>query len=282
MHEVKPGIYYTDNYPGITVGAISLPHGIIFIDTPLHPEAGYTWKSNFLDDNKDFNYKLLVYLDAHPDRTIGVKAFKDYPIIAHKKTAASIRERPVIFRGELPKSGSEWEKHSETSGLRWIIPQMTFTKKIAFHWGGAATLLEHHPGPRPGASWVIVPNHKVAFVGDAVLHNNPPFLAHADIPQWLETLNILRGPDFEGFTIISSRGGPVSPAIINEQYKNLEYLLKRTEKLAKKNAPPEAVSDLASAVLNNFTTITGDDDFYLQRLRYGLYQYYMKHYVSKT
>lgn len=281
MYEVEPGIYYTENYPGPTVGAILLPRGIIFIDSPLHPESGYTWKSTFLDNNENIAYKMLVNLDAHPDRTIGDKAFK-CPIIAHKKAAERINERPIIFRGEFPKNGSEWEKHPETIGLRWVVPNMTFTKKIEFHWGGATTVLEHHPGPSSGASWVIVPEHKVVFIGDAILYNSPPFLAHADIPQWLETLDVLQGPDYEGFTIIGSRGGLVSLYAIKEQYKSLKYLLKRTEKLAKKNAPPEAVSDLASAILDNFTTDTDEYTFYLQRLRYGLYQYYMKHYVSEV
>ena len=280
MHEVEPGIYYTEDYPGLTLGAIVLPRGIIFIDAPLRPEEGYAWKSAVFYNNEDLAHTFLGNLDSHPDRTMGAKVMK-CSIIAHQKAAERIREYPVVFRGELPKSGAEWEKHSETMGLKWAVPNMTFTKKIEFHWGGPSTILEHHPGPRPDAIWVIIPDRKVAFVGDAVLRDNPPFLAYADIPRWIEALNMLNGPDFESFTIISSRGGIVSSAIIKKQIKNFKYLFKRTEKLAKKNAPPEAVSDLASAIIDDFTADTEQYDFYLQRLRHGLYQYYMNHYVSK-
>lgn len=281
MHEVEPGIFYTDSYAGTTLGAIALSRGIIFIDAPLHPETGYAWKSVFLKDKEKDFHKIIINLDAHPDRTIGSKVFK-CPIYAHQKAAAKIEGRPAIFRGEIPKSGAEWENHPETKGLRWAVPTVSFTEKIKFHWGGPTTILEHHPGPRPGASWVLVPERKVVFVGDAVLNNSPPLLDHADIPQWLKTLATLQSADFENFTIISGRCGIVSLTAVKKQYENLAYLLERTEKLANKNAPPEAVSDLSVAILDKFTTDSKRHDFYLQRLRYGLYQYYMKHYVSES
>ncbi len=276
MYEVEPGIYYTEAYPGPTLGAVVLPHGIIFIDAPLRPEDGDTWKSNILNRSHGVIHKLLMNLDSHPDRTIGAKAMK-CSVIAQQKAAEKIYEHAAIFRGQLPESGSEWEKYPETNGLRWSPPSMTYTKQIKLHWGEPTTLIEHHPGPCPGASWVIVPDRKVVFVGDAALYNAPPFLAHAHLPSWLGALETLTGPDFENFTIISGRGGPVPQPTLNKQHKSLKKLQKRIEKLAKKNAPPEAVSDLAPALLEDFTTDTEQHDYHLQRLRYGLYQYYMKH-----
>jgi len=50
--------------------------------------------------------------------------------------------------------------------------------------------LEQHPGPSSGAIWVTVPDDKVVFLGDAVLKNQPPFIAHADLPAWIEALEL--------------------------------------------------------------------------------------------
>lgn len=281
MYEVEPGVYYTEDYPGPSIGAVVMPRGILFIDAPLRPEDGVIWKSTLLNRSRGVIHKLLVYLDSHPDRTIGAKAML-CPAIAQRKAAERLSEHGAIFRGQLPESGSEWEKYPETDGLRWSPPDMTYTKRIKFHWGEPTTWLEHHPGPCPGSSWVIVPDRKVVFVGDTALYNAPPFLAYANLPKWLESLEELTGPDFKDFTIISGRGGSVPQPVLEKQYKILKKLLKRIEKLAKKNAPPEAVADLASVILEDFSPEEGEEESHLQRLRHGLYQYYMKHYVSEA
>ena len=63
-------------------------------------------------------------------------------------------------------------------------------------WGNEEIHLEHHPGPQPGAAWLVIPDRQLAFVGDAVLVKQPPFLEHADIPVWIDTLDILHGLEF--------------------------------------------------------------------------------------
>ena len=281
MQEVGPGIFFTDSYPGTTVGAIILTGGIIFIDAPLHAEDAEIWKLALLNRSRGAIYKLLVNLDAHPDRTAGAKAM-DVSAIAQQKAAERISKHAEVFRGQLPPRGSEWEKYPDMVGVRWTHPNLTYTEQISFHWGDPTVVMEHHPGPCPGASWVIVPEHQVVFVGDAALEDVPPFLAEADIPQWLETLDVLTGSDCKDFTIISGRGGIISPDVIKKQRKSLRKLHRRIEKLAKKNAPPEAVSDLATTILDDFSSQKEESEFHLKRLRHGLYQYYMRHYVSET
>jgi glyoxylase-like metal-dependent hydrolase (beta-lactamase superfamily II) len=279
MQEVQPGIFYTTNFSGPTLGAVILPRGILFIDAPLRPEDGNTWKAALLNRSSGIIHKLLVTLDAHPDRTIGANAM-NCSIVAHREAAQTIEERSTVFRGQLPESGSEWERFPETSGLRWSPPDIMYTQNIQFHWGDPSVVLEYHPGPRPGTSWVIIPEQKTTFVGDTVMDNCPPFLAQADIPQWVEALEHLRSDPFDGYTIISGRGGPVPQQEIKKQQRTLEKMLKRIERLGEKNAPPEAIADLAEVFLNDFSSDTKKTERYLQRLRYGLRHYYLKNYPS--
>ena len=107
-------------------------------------------------------------------------------------------------------------------------------------------LLEHHPGPTAGATWVILPEAKVVFVGDAVLKNQPPFLAGADLPVWLDTLKLLLSPAYRNWLVVSGRGGVVAAEIIRAQKEYLDQLLNKMEKLAQKKATPEAVENLVS------------------------------------
>jgi hypothetical protein len=96
MQEITRGIYYETAYSGVTLGAILLPQGTVMIDAPLRAEDGRSWRSalNYLGGNSN---RLLVNLDAHPDRTLGSRVM-DCTIIAHQKTAQVFRGRPSVFR----------------------------------------------------------------------------------------------------------------------------------------------------------------------------------------
>jgi glyoxylase-like metal-dependent hydrolase (beta-lactamase superfamily II) len=138
--------------------------------------------------------------------------------------------------------------------------------------------LEHHPGPTSGAAWVILQDLKIVFVGDAVLKNQPPFLAGADIPVWLTTLKLLLSPAYRNWLVVSGRGGVVAVEAIRAQKDYLEHVLTRVEKLAKKKSSPEAVENLVAPLLNPFKIPASQMHKYSRRLRYGLHRYYARHY----
>jgi hypothetical protein len=54
----------------------------------VHPEWGWATDLN----------AVLINLDAHPDRTLGVRAM-DCTVIAHEKTAQAFRNRPEYLQG---------------------------------------------------------------------------------------------------------------------------------------------------------------------------------------
>jgi glyoxylase-like metal-dependent hydrolase (beta-lactamase superfamily II) len=162
--------------------------------------------------------------------------------------------------------------------VRWAPPEITFSQQMTIHWGDDPVLLESHPGPSSGASWVIVPEEKVVFVGDAVLKNQPPFLAGADLPAWLETIKLLLSPPYRGWAVISGRSGPVTVDIIRAQREHLEHILSKLEKLAAKKSPPDAVENLVPHLLSSFKVPSGRQRQYTHRLRYGLTRYYTRHY----
>ena len=281
MHEIKPGIYYEDTYPGPTIGAVVLPRGMIFIDAPLHPEDGHRWKSTLLNRSQGTIHKILVCLDDHPDRTIGANSL-DCPIVTHRDAARTLRDQSAVFRDQMPGSGALWEQYPETTGLQWVIPDITFTDRMKFHWADEAVLLEHHPGPRPGSSWVIIPSQKIVFIGDTVVVNGPPFLGKAHLPTWIDTLDVLLRTKYRDYTIISGRGGPIKLDDIRNLKKYFRKIHRRIDKLASRRATAEDVSDLAGKYLDDFSYLKRDREFFLQRLQYGLSQYYSRNYIPQT
>lgn len=281
MQTLKEGIYLEDSYPGPTIGAVLLPRGMIFVDSPLRPEDGQRWKSTLLNRSRGTIHRLLICLDDHPDRTIGANGMT-CPILTQKNAAETLMDYSSIFRGQLPESGSLWEKYPETTGLQWVVPDISFTDRINLHWGDETILVEHHPGPRPGASWVDIPGQEVIFIGDSAVAVGTPFLGKAELEPWIDTLNLLIRAKYKNYTMISGRGGVIDQDEVKEQRKTLRKILRRIEKMAGKNAAPDDVADLAENYLDQFNFPSKDRDFYLQRLRHGFYQYYMKHFVSPT
>jgi glyoxylase-like metal-dependent hydrolase (beta-lactamase superfamily II) len=275
MQQVKPGIFYEDSFLGVTIGVLVYSHGTIYIDAPLRPEDSRSLRSALLNQRGGTN-RLLISLDSHIDRTLGARAL-DCTILAHQKAAQVFRNRPTVFKGQSLESGSEWESYVESIGTRWAAPDITFSHHLSLHWGGPEILVEHHPGPAPGASWVVIPSEEVVFVGDTVLINQPPFLANADLEPWIETLGVLL-TTYRNYHIISGRGGPASYETIHNQQKVLKRLAKSLNTLAKKNSAPEATEKLIPNVLAGIKMPASRREQFSNRLRTGLYQYYLRHF----
>jgi glyoxylase-like metal-dependent hydrolase (beta-lactamase superfamily II) len=277
MQELERGIYIENSFPGVTIGAIVLSMGTIFVDAPLRMEDARAWLL-YLHSRGGNAQRMLVNLDAHPDRTLGARSMECI-ILAHQKTAQVFRARPSVFKGQNTESGSEWETFEDVVGTRWAIPDITFTEKISIYWGDREVIIDHHPGPSPGSIWVSIPVSRVLFVGDAVLENQPPFLTNADLPAWIDTLGVLLR-NFQDYKIISGRGGLVSLDTVKAQQNHLKNIQKKVERLAKHRAAPETLESLIPGLLSDLIIPADLQEQYTQRYRHGLYQYYTRCYRS--
>lgn len=273
MKEIANGIFYEDSFLGVTVGALVHSFGIVMIDVPLRPEEARLWRSMLLNQRGGPN-RLLIYLDAHPDRTLGARIM-DSLIIAHQKTAQAYRSRPAVFRGQMAPSGSDWETFPDSVGMRWSSPDLNFTKSMTIHWGPGEAVLEHRPGPMPGSIWVVIPWAKVVFVGDLVTVNQPPFLSHANLEEWIENLDVLL-TDYRDFTIVSGRGGIATVKDVRFQKSILTKTLQGFENLARKGAPPQATENLVASLLKKYEFPPESGEIYEMRLRSGMMQCYMR------
>jgi len=278
MQQIKPGIYYEDGYLGVTLGALVFTHGVIMIDAPLRPEDARAWRAA-LTSLRGGSARLLVSLDAHLDRTLGTRAM-ECTVVAHQKTAQVYRNRPLIFKGQGTETGGDWESYDDAIGTRWTSPDITFSDQMTMHWGSAPVVLSYHPGPTSGSIWVAVPSAGVLFLGDAVSPNQPPFLAQADLPAWIETLNGLAA--YKDYTLISGRGGMITLDVARQQQKYLKTIHRSLERLAKRNAAPEATANLVPSLLSDITFPEKFREQYTQRLQSGLYQYYIRFYRQEN
>lgn len=280
MDTIAKNVYIEERYLGVTLGVIVQPRGLVQIDAPPSPEDGRTWRASLMGMGGGPE-RVLINLDAHPDRTLGARTM-DCTVIAHEKTAQAFRNRPNTFKAQGDETGANWEAIPGLGSVRWAPPEISFVEKMTLHWGDMPILLESHPGPSAGAIWVILPEEKVVFVGDAVTKGQPPFLTYASLPEWIEALKLLQEPAYKGFTIISGRGGAVTAQVVRSQADILKRIHDKVEKLGSKKAAPAAVDKLADQLLKDFKAPAARQKQYAHRLRYGLNNYYARHYHSTS
>ncbi|MCF6278549.1 MAG: hypothetical protein L3J16_07375 [Anaerolineales bacterium] len=278
MQEIKDNIYIEDQYPGVTLAAINMPRGLIYLDAPPLPEHGRSWRADLLD-LRSGPERMLVNLDAHVDRTLGARAM-DCIVLAHEETASYFRNRPNTFKMQGKEIGAEWDSIAGIGNIRWAPPEITFTDRITMHWGPSPIIFEHHPGSAPSAIWAILPHEKVVFVGDAIVKNQPPFLETADIPVWIDALKTLLSDQYSGFSIVSGRGGVCANSTIQKQLNYLKTVHKKMERLAARKAAPEATERMIPSLLTPLRFLVSNKEKYIQRLQHGLAEYYLHHYIQ--
>jgi len=276
MQELAHHVYIETSYPGVTLGAINWSHGLILIDAPIRPEDARSWRSTLVSLGGGVD-RLLVNLDAHFDRTLGVRAM-DCTVVSHEKMAEIFRNRPITFKTQGTETGAEWELYNGLGSIRWVPPEITFTEQLMIHWDENPLSLESHPGPSTGAVWAVLPKQHVAFVGDALVPDQPPYLVSANLPAWIDTLKPLLTPAFQDYLLISGRNGPVAHQQVRRQIAYLEKAHQMLEELAKHKAPASETEGLVSALLKDFEIPPQRDIQYRQRVQYGLHHYYIRHY----
>ena len=281
MDAIAKNVYIEERFPGVTLGVIVQPRGLIQIDAPPSPDDGRAWRASLMGMGNGHE-RVLINLDSHPDRTLGVRVM-DCNIIAHEMTARAFQNRPNTFKAQGDETGANWEAIPGLGSVRWAPPEISFVQTMTLYWSDSPVVLESRPGPTAGSIWVSLPDEKIVFVGDAVLKGQPPFLAHADLPSWIESLDQLQGDQYKGFTVISGRGGIVSPQTIRSQLDILKKIYTKIEALGKKRTTAPTVTDkLADQVLKEFKAPAAKQQQYAQRLRYGLRNYYSRHYLSSS
>jgi glyoxylase-like metal-dependent hydrolase (beta-lactamase superfamily II) len=281
MQAIAADVYIETAYPGVTLGVIRRPQGLLLIDAPLSLEGARAWRAALMNLGGGPD-RLLINLDAHPDRTIGTRAM-DCTVIAHERTAQIFRNRPLTFKAGAEETGAEWEMGNALPNIRWAPPELSFTRHLKIYWDDLPVLVEHHPGPASGACWVIVPDSQVVFVGDAVIAGQPPFLASANIPLWLEALNLLLTSPYQAYQIVSGRGGVVSSEAVREQIACLTRIYRLLEEQARQKPSSTALEEVVKACLEDFPARSAEQQRqYLQRLRHGLTRYYHRHYHTSS
>jgi glyoxylase-like metal-dependent hydrolase (beta-lactamase superfamily II) len=280
MQEISEHVYIERSYPGVTLGALSWPHGLVLIDAPFRQEDCRAWRANLLNLGGGID-RLLVNLDAHVDRTLGARAM-ECMVAGHERMAEVFRTRPLTFKTQGAETGAEWEAYTGLCSGRWAPPEITFNQSMQIHWSETPLVLESHPGPASGAIWALLPQHNVAFIGDAVVYDQPPFLAAADLPAWLNTLDLLASPAYQNVLLVGGRNGLVTQKhvhLLRDFLKETQAMLKQ---LSDSRAGAADTAALVPVLLKFFEIPQERTELYTNRLKWGLAHCFTRNFRPTT
>ncbi len=278
MEEIAPNIFIEDGFPGVVLSAIKLKNHLLMVDSPFRPEDIRLWRARLAELGSGLE-RTLVILDAHIDRTLGVRAMESV-VVGHDNAVEIIQDRPASARSQDLDAGAECEACDLPSSIHWALPNMTYTKSLSIYFDEGPVVLNHRPGSNLACSWLQFDAEKLLFVGDSVMINQPPFLALADLDFWVKEVEELLSSDFKGYKIIASRNGVVRSKSIERW---LQYLTRIKDVVNGVVSGSGQVEDLLATVpdllrrLNFSRNLT---ELYESRLKWGLAAYYRRHFLA--
>lgn len=277
MDAISKHTYLESGYPGVVLGAVQTRRGLFLVDAPFRVEDQQAWRLALAGLNAG-RERLLVMLDSHIDRTLGVRGM-EAEVLGQENSVPILRSRPTAFRSQELDAGADWEPFNLPANLRWAIPEMTYSDTLKIYWDDLPIVLEHHPGSHVAGTWLKVVEDSVIFVGDTVVTHQPPFLGYGDLDAWLADLDLLLSAPYKGFKIVTGRNAVVRAHSIERMRNFLEKTRNKVEAFA---AHPGEVEDLLSEVpglLRSLSFNKGLTQGYHNRLAWGLEQYYKRHYL---
>ena len=277
MDAISKHTYLESGYPGVVLGAVETKRGLFLVDAPFRVEDQQAWRLA-LAGLKAGRERLLVMLDSHIDRTLGVRGMET-EVVGQENSVEILRSRPTAFRSQELDAGSDWEPFNLPANLRWAIPEMTYSDTLKIYWDDLPIVLEHHPGSHVAGTWLKVVEDSVVFVGDTVVTHQPPFLGYADLDAWLADLDLLLSDTYKGFKIVTGRNAVVRARSVERMHNFIEKIQNKVEAFA---AHPGEVEDLLTEVpglLRGLSFNKGLTQRYHNRLAWGLEHYYKRHYL---
>ncbi len=280
MQEIEKDVFIESKYSGVVIGAIFAEQSCILIDAPFRIDDVKDWKSQLAKIKRSRCERLLVNLDTHLDRTLGVKGM-ECPVILQVNGLSMVKNRSTALRSQEVEAGAIWESYDGLGNMRWVSPEITFENDLHIQLGGKNITLEHHAGANPAGVWVKLTEEKVLFVGDSLLVNQPPFLAFADLELWLEDIHLLLSNEYRDYKIIGGRDGLLQREDIKEMRDQLKSMAASLDRLKEKGIVVETAALQASKWIKKYDASPENLDIYLNRLKWGLNAYFELHKFTK-
>ncbi len=284
MKEIAPNIYASTEYPGVNVGFIVLPAGVIAVDAPTLPGDARAWRRRIMETTDGGPIIYTVLTDAHPDRLLNAGLLQA-PIVA----ARAAYDRASAYTDGFWHTVVEgWarrypEATDDLADARVTLPEITFTRRVTLRKGGMDVTVERIAGAAPGSARiryrgaVTAPLQKqdVIFAGDTLVTQTHPYLTSApDTKAWLNTLKSLRRARLSKITIVPGRGPLCDQSATRPLSEYLTLARRRVRSLHAAGRARVDTATLVAELLPLFPIPDDEHDLIQRRVKAGLDRLY--------
>jgi glyoxylase-like metal-dependent hydrolase (beta-lactamase superfamily II) len=191
---------------GANAGIIIGKDGVVVVDTMTSAKEA----QRFIKDIRSITDKQIKYVvntHHHLDHSLGNSEFmKLGAVVIAQEDCRKEAQKDV---DTILKRALGYGFTAEAlEGTAVVLPTLTFTDKVTIELGDRTVELIY-PGPShtAGSSFVLVPDVKVLFAGDALFTNFHPNIRDADVDGWIKSLDKIAALDVQ--KIIPGHG-PIS------------------------------------------------------------------------
>jgi glyoxylase-like metal-dependent hydrolase (beta-lactamase superfamily II) len=129
--------------------------------------------------------------------------------------------------------------------LRLCLPEQTFDRRLAFHGGKrSAELVAAGPAHTRGDCYLLLPQERIAFIGDLGFFECQPFMPYSNPEGWLQQLEVLIALDFDTYV---PGHGPVGK--VTDLAWLREYILLLIERVQSGIESGKRVDEIAAQAL---------------------------------
>ncbi len=187
MQKITDNAYVETGFHGSNVGFVITSKGIVMMDTPMWPSEAIKWRDQIAQYG---TLRYLINTEPHQDHFSGNYFFK-CPIVAHEGTRNAILTTTSVDK--YKESLRQIDPASLALMRRFVYrpPDITLTERMTIYLGDHTFQLINLPGHTAYQVAVYIPEEKIVFTSDNIVHQVPPWLHQALPYQWLEALNTL-------------------------------------------------------------------------------------------
>jgi glyoxylase-like metal-dependent hydrolase (beta-lactamase superfamily II) len=204
MRDLGSGVWAAISNPDAKAGSVANAgvvigdDSVVVIDTA--PNAGKALLGEIRQRTK-LPIRFVINTHYHPDHVANNAVFTEAgaTVLAHRNVRGWIHTENLKFFGDkiTPQQKAEVEAVP--------APNVAYDNGIDLYIGKRTVLVRSFPGHTGGDSVVLIPDARVAFLGDLFWHTSLPNTMDATIRNWIETLNLLLA-DYGNYAFVSGHG----------------------------------------------------------------------------
>lgn len=204
----------------INTGFITTGQGVVVVNTG--PSRLYGEQQRRLIARTTSEPVLAVLnLNLHPDYFFGNQAWAGVPIYALAGSQAGMQREGGAYADNLYRLCGDWMRGTESTPATHVLTPGSQ------RWGGRDFRLLRLHGHTSDDLVLLDPADKVAFAGGLVFAQRAPTTPHAQLPDWLSSLQALEAEVRAlGITVVVPSHGPVDggPAGFADTRDYLQWL----------------------------------------------------------